>query len=272
MQKKMRYEPKLFSGATIDQDFCGSSVLVVMDKSVSKINKVYDSDFFDGFEIDEIVDLTIVVNESLLVADDYRPLPTESNWAIDYVDVGANMELTREIRVLEEIDDENWRINRDDFRQILQIKLPVDCKENVLKVIAALESVEGVKSAESSYHMHISAANPNDPYFTNGSQWALTRIRAPGSAGAWGITTGSNSVRVGIVDMGLAVHNSVVSQDDLEANVNRSLGWNFVNNNNVTTRDRNGHGTMTAGIIGAVGNNGRGKGKEIHVNQQLCPN
>ena len=44
--EKVEYEPKIFANATIDQDFCDSSVLVVMDKSVGEVNKRHSASFF----------------------------------------------------------------------------------------------------------------------------------------------------------------------------------------------------------------------------------
>lgn len=76
------FEPKKYSNATLADNFCGSTVLVVMDKSLSEINRVHDKSFFGGVELEEIQDLTIVYNENLLCSTDERPLTTQSNRAI----------------------------------------------------------------------------------------------------------------------------------------------------------------------------------------------
>ena len=67
---------------------------------------------------------------------------------------------------------------------------------------------------------------------------------------AWGITSGSREVHVGVIDSGIASHSDL--------NMNTTEGWDFFNNNAVTTDDTNGHGTKVAGIIGAIGNNQTG--------------
>jgi hypothetical protein len=43
---KIVYEPKIFSRATIDDDFCGQTVLVVMDKNVGGQNVRHNARFF----------------------------------------------------------------------------------------------------------------------------------------------------------------------------------------------------------------------------------
>ncbi|MCL2761952.1 MAG: S8 family serine peptidase [Treponema sp.] len=73
-------------------------------------------------------------------------------------------------------------------------------------------------------------------------------IQAPD---AWDITIGSREVRVGIIDSGIAHH-----PDLMENLVN---GLDFVNGNFwVTNDDTHGHGTVVAGVVGAVGNNALG--------------
>ena len=73
-------------------------------------------------------------------------------------------------------------------------------------------------------------------------------VLAPTSAGGWA----SGSTQDG----------DTSTPDDL-------IGWNFVNNNN-NPLDGNGHGTVTAGEIGAVGNNGIGV-TGVEWNAQIMP-
>ena len=69
---------------------------------------------------------------------------------------------------------------------------------------------------------------------------------------AWDKTTGLDSVKVGIIDSGIA------NVADLSANVDYALGYDFYNGNGVTSDDINGHGTEVASVVGAIGNNGIG--------------
>jgi hypothetical protein len=84
----------------------------------------------------------------------------------------------------------------------------------------------------------------NDAMF--GNLWGMAKINAPQ---AWDITTGSNQVKVAVLDTGiLSTHVDIPSS---------TTGYNFYGNNSNFTDD-NGHGTHVAGIIGGVGNNGVG--------------
>lgn len=142
-------------------------------------------------------------------------------------------------------DVESLNIDEDTYRQILEIKLPEDSKDNVLSVIEELENIEGIKYVGPNY-VGIPGTTPNDSSY--GSQWGLSKIKAPQ---AWDITRGSRAVKVGILDTGITSHS------DLNANMTTNLGWNFIDNNNDTS-DSGDHGTHVAGIAGAVGNNSLG--------------
>ncbi len=122
------------------------------------------------------------------------------------------------------------------------------------------------------------ASVPNDPLFA--SQWNLLNVgQYSGTIGndiqaakAWGITTGSRSVVVGVVDSGIDItHPDLAANiwtnpgeipgngidDDSNGYVDDVHGWNFVDNTN-NVADVYGHGTHVAGIIGAAGDNGMG--------------
>ena len=100
----------------------------------------------------------------------------------------------------------------------------------------------------------------NDQPFAN--LWALHNTgqaiqRRPGLAGAdigapaaWGVTTGSSTVKVAVVDSGVDR-----THPDLFANL--AAGYDFVDDDSDPT-DYDGHGTHVAGIIAARGNNGIG--------------
>lgn len=209
-------EEKIYCEATIDQEFSGNAVLVVLDKKTGAINKTHDRKFFGSAkianQIADVVDLTAIPN-----------FETEK--------IGNDMLL--------QIDETN-------FRQILKLVLKTDDKENVLQVIRELEKIDGIVYAGPNYTCAKPAATfSNDTDLD--TQWWLSNIQI---TEAWDITTGNVNVCVGVIDSGIAAH------DDLSDNV--GVGWDFVNNNNITTDDPTGHGTHVAGIIGAVSNNGIG--------------
>jgi len=91
---------------------------------------------------------------------------------------------------------------------------------------------------------------PDDPKFVDGSQWGLNGVNGINAPEAWGITVGSRNIRVGVIDTGV-----LANHEDLADNL--VTGQNFVSGG-TTTNDTDGHGTKAAGVIGGVGNNGKG--------------
>jgi uncharacterized protein YjdB len=139
--------------------------------------------------------------------------------------------------------------------------------------------------AEPDYKLGVSTGSvtPNDPYFVyqygsyNNGTFTYGSVSAISGRDidmklAWGITTGSSSVTVAVIDAGARMGhpefagrvwantseiagNSV--DDDGNGYVDDVQGWNFSYDSNDPTDDH-GHGTNVAGIIGANGNNSVG--------------
>jgi subtilisin family serine protease len=101
-------------------------------------------------------------------------------------------------------------------------------------------------------------STPNDPLFTqNGEsdlflsgQWNMRKVNAPA---AWNVATGSG-ITVADIDTGLDLGHPDFS---CTGKIKVLPGSDLVNNDS-TPDDDNGHGTHTAGIIGACTNNGVG--------------
>jgi uncharacterized protein YjdB/subtilisin family serine protease len=153
-----------------------------------------------------------------------------------------------------------------DAKDIFLIYLEKSGEEEIKKAIEILNANPIIISAERDYYHSENAVisrTPNDPRYN--SQWGLLAINAPL---AWGITTGSKDVIVGIMDSGLDTDHEDL-KDNLWINprpnqtigdrtyVNDIHGWNF-SSNSATPPSSGTHGTHVAGIVGAVGNNGIG--------------
>jgi subtilisin family serine protease len=143
---------------------------------------------------------------------------------------------------------------------------------HVLDTISRLKSYPQVRYAEPNYIVHADVT-PNDPSYAQ--LWAMknTGQLVSGTTGtpgadikaepAWNVTTGSNSIVVGVIDTGIDYNHP-----DLAANVWSNPGGiggcgvgthgkNFITGVCNPMDDHN-HGTHVSGTIGAVGNNGVG--------------
>lgn len=124
-------------------------------------------------------------------------------------------------------------------------------QSGLFEVVEPLYKIEttGIKSTQTFI--------PNDARFND--QWSLKNTgQAGGTIGkdiqatdAWDIEKGKPEVIVAMVDRGIEYYHP-----DLAQNMWSGIGYNFLTNNNVITPET--HGTCTAGIVGAVGNNSLG--------------
>lgn len=122
-----------------------------------------------------------------------------------------------------------------------------------------------VRFAEPDYIRHLDLTTPNDPQFLDGTLWALNnygqnggRLHADIEAPlAWDVLTSASNIIVAVLDTGIRY-----THQDLAANmwVNPADGGHGTNSfaGTADPNDDEGHGTLLAGVIGAVGNNGLG--------------
>lgn len=153
--------------------------------------------------------------------------------------------------VVEQFADLGWQ----------RIKLPENL--SIKESLELSRDSEQFEEVHQNYYYRLLAA-PNDPQFS--SMYGLQKIFAPA---AWDLTTGSANTVVAVIDTG-----AKLDHEDLAANLWTNAGE--INNNGVDDdgngftddfygydffyndpdpSDENGHGTHTAGTIGAVGNN-----------------
>jgi thermitase len=155
---------------------------------------------------------------------------------------------------LEDFGDLRW----------MRIKLPSGISvEEAIKEYGRFPEIE---AAQPNFYYRLQVT-PNDPSF--GSLWGMTKISAPS---AWDLTTGSYTVVVANIDTGIRyTHEDLAANiwtnpgeipnngidDDNNGFVDDYYGYDF-RYNDPDPMDENGHGTHTAGTIGAVGNNALG--------------
>ncbi len=180
------------------------------------------------------------------------------------------------ILVMPKVDQDTGELNRlharggskvlksfPGIRGLQVIQLPTG--ESVAGALARYEQSGLVEFAEPDYEIHAAATFPNDLYFTNGTLWALNNTGQSGGTPdadidapeAWDIRTSASNIVVAVLDTGIRA-----THEDLAANMwtnvlDGSHGWNAIATNN-SSGDDQGHGTLVAGVLGAVGNNGKG--------------
>lgn len=216
---------KYYCHATLEDEFADDKVIIMLNSEESLKLKDYTvEDFSDIATVYSVTELTSYTKELL-----------KKNYSDEYLTQNTN---TRDL---------------DKFNSILCLTLNEHSKQNVLDVIRILEKKDWIISAEPDYIMESNAV-PNDEYFESGDLWWLNGEYGIGAQGAWDLTTGSSLVKVGIIDSGIDIGNS-----DLTDNIG-SLNIDLRDNEykNSPLIDYHGHGTAIAGIIGAVGNNSKG--------------
>ncbi len=157
--------------------------------------------------------------------------------------------------VLEEFPDLGWQ----------RVKLPADLSIN--QAISEYKQFADIEEVQPNFYYHL-LSTPNDTQFS--AMYGMQKISA---LAAWDLTTGSSQVVVADIDTGLRyTHEDLAANawtnsgeinsngvdDDGNGFVDDFYGYDFFYNDANPFDDAGGHGTHTAGTIGAVGNNGKG--------------
>ena len=217
-----------------DVDFSGKTVIVVLEPGISSYNAKLDASFFGKIEIESIKNISgITCPEAIQVMQN----------------------------------------NNIAFKSIFLITLPIDDQANVLNVVDAINKIKGVDYASPNYILP-TAQIPNDFYWHvqyyppvgYNDLWDLRGQYGVHAPEAWDIATGSRSIRVGVIDTGVGTIDAVTGEiGHVDLNDNLLPGKNFFFSpwtppDSTETYDiaLHGHGTKTAGVIGAVGNNSIG--------------
>ena len=227
-------DEKVYSQATMDDDFSGKGILIVLTSEATKRFKTYSPDDFPFASVAEVRNLTSTKAEAIQAA------------------MCEDGTVNRRSTSSHEYSEEDI----EEFKSILYLELEYDSKENVLSLIKQLEKNEDFLYVGPDYYVQTCAisSGPNDPEYSR--QWGLSQIHAPE---AWNIENNA-SVIVGIVDTGIDG-----DHPDLVNRVNNSMHRDFttgatygveVNRQNLV--DPRNHGTHVAGIIGAETDNTKG--------------
>lgn len=232
---------------SLDENFCDDSVIVVLKNEKSMELDTYHVSDFSEVNPKYIRDLTsdtvdTIQNEYISVHNEFVSIVSDNDTVFLSDELGQ--------QALDSID-ENIKDEYSDFHQTLCITLNKHDKQNVLDAIETLQKRNDVLYAEPNYCITLDSTDvTNDEYVSE--QWALDKINLPD---AWKITTGSKSVKVGVIDSGIKADHL-----DLKDNVDCELSKSFVEgtDDSDALEDVFGHGTHVAGIIGAVGNNSIG--------------
>lgn len=174
---------------------------------------------------------------------------------------------------------------------VYHLKLPPSLF--VEQVIQALQRNSAVEYAVPN-HIYYLDVVPNDSNF--GDLWGMNNTGQTGGTPdadidaleAWDIETGNHDVVIAVIDSGLDLDHPDIAfnlwvnpgeianngiDDDGNGYIDDVNGWDFASDDNDPSSPSDacvGHGTHTAGIIGAVGNNGIGV-TGVNWNVQIMP-
>jgi len=218
VQQNPLFGQNFTSRSTIDQAFCGNSVIVVMTKNAGGISRApAQTGVFDAIEHVAIRDLTAMQ------------------------DIGTQQTAFH---------------NAETFQQILLLEFEQNDKQNILDVIEQLRFTSGVYYAAPNYFRELtSTQTPNDPFFSD--LWGMQNIQAPQAwaitTGSRDVRVGI--IDIGFQshnDLNANIANGFCffsNQTLTTANLGTTLP---------TTHPTGTHGTHVAGTVGAVGNNSIG--------------
>lgn len=223
-------EEKIYSTATLEDDFADDRVMVVLNNAASLKLKTYTAADFPEIQCASVNDLSTAASARV-----NAKLNGESVASVCAQELGTV------------VFSDFYEVNTETYNQILCLTLPETGKQNVLAAIKLLMQREDVKYAGPDYVITMVSTIPNDAYYSD--QWGHTKIKLPQ---AWDINTGSSSVLVGVLDSGIEQ-----THTDFFRRINTARSKDFTGAYR-PLEDPNGHGTHVAGIIGAYGNDSYG--------------
>lgn len=209
----------------------------------------------------EIATDSIIVT---LTLDETRKFKSYS--AEDFSDIGCISieDLTQSTSEYVQSKINNKLVNRSmlveytNYKRILKLEISETSEENIYNMVKKLNERSDIYIASPNYVYNI-CETPNDVHFGHNDLWGLNGVNGIQAEETWNITTGRNTVVVGVMDTGIqGNHPDLVAQindDDLHRDCT-SNPITVVKSEDLV--DPHGHGTHVAGTIGAQGNNSIG--------------
>ena len=238
-------EEKVACNATLEDEFADNRVMVVLDNETSLAVDQFSTSMFSGVRCKEVQSLTTA--KEAKVQEKMSDITVKLN-EVAVARNAAEIVTTENVMKIAATDE-----YLNSYKQVLCIELEESGKQKVLDTIAELEKLDNVVYAGPDYVLSVDSTTPDDPYYTNGNQWAIDKIDLPE---AWDITIGHLSVTVAVIDSGIDA-----DHPDLSGRINSFRSRDFTSGEEVKpiiVADGYGHGTMVAGVIGAIGDNGVG--------------
>ncbi|HWW02165.1 MAG TPA: S8 family peptidase [Candidatus Acidoferrum sp.] len=144
----------------------------------------------------------------------------------------------------------------------------VPLNETVSDAIARYQRSGLVAFAEPDYEVHAASTVPNDPKYLDGTLWGLNAIHAPEG---WDVQNSASNTVVAVVDTGVRYTHQDLTANMWVSPLDGSHGTNVLAGTTDPNDINGGHGTMVAGVLGAVGSNAVGVvGVAWHVQIMAC--
>jgi len=151
-------ERQVFSRATLEDNFRGDRVLIVLNQNASRNFREYTANDFS--EIGNLLQVTDLTRRTMEI---------------------VRMQKAGDMQGLRRHIENGMLVNIDNFRRILSLELSVDKKEYVLDTIQVLQQRNDILYAGPAYFtaQHSSSVLDNPPYFFDEQMEMFERISLP---------------------------------------------------------------------------------------------